>query len=292
MELRHLRYFVMVADEENVTRAATRLHVSQPALSRQIRDLEEELSLSLFERGARSLHLTEAGHVFLTEARAVLQRLDQAVSAVRAVADTSGGEIHVGFAPSLTVEILPDALRRFQEEFPGIHVRLHDLSTQEMLDGLCEGTLDVALMVRPGGRARSKIVFREVRRLAVCVAAHPSHPLARSKKVALGDLSKERLISYDSKEYPEYQAWLKELFSKTGSLPPISEEHESSTGLIAAVEAGRGVALVQEGFDCFSGPRLSVRVLTPKPPPFVVGVAHCRDLRSEPALAFVDSVKG
>src|SRR5690242_10594314 len=107
MELRHLRYFVAVAEEENVSRAALRLHVSQPGLSRQIRDLEEELRLSLFERDAKSLRLTETGRVFLEEARAVLRRVDDAVRAARAVA--SGGELHVGYAPSLTARILPGA---------------------------------------------------------------------------------------------------------------------------------------------------------------------------------------
>src|ERR1700748_3072488 len=110
MELRHLRYFVAVAEEENVTRAAARLHVSQPALSRQIHDLEDEMKLPLLERSAKSVRLTEAGRVFLQEARAVLQRADEAVKKARSVAGGMQGEIRVGYAPSLTVEILPRAL--------------------------------------------------------------------------------------------------------------------------------------------------------------------------------------
>ena len=120
MELRHLRYFVAVAEEQNVTRAAARLHVSQPPLSRQIRDLEEELGVALFNHGAKAVRLTEAGKMFLAEARAVLQRADEAVKAVKAVASGQRGEIHVGFAPSLTVEILPKALRHFQKSSPGV----------------------------------------------------------------------------------------------------------------------------------------------------------------------------
>src|SRR6267378_930323 len=99
MELRHLRYFIGVAEEENVSRAALKLHISQPALSRQIRDLEEELGFSLLERSAKSVRLTEAGRTFLIEARAVLQRAEEAVKAARTVA--AGGELHVGYAPSL-----------------------------------------------------------------------------------------------------------------------------------------------------------------------------------------------
>src|SRR6266481_8230343 len=114
MELRHLRYFVAVAEEQNVTRAAARLHVSQPPLSRQIRDLEDELGIALFEHGAKAVRLTEAGRVFLNEARAVLQRVDEAVQTIKAVASGQRGEIHVGYAPSLTVEVLPRTLRFFQ----------------------------------------------------------------------------------------------------------------------------------------------------------------------------------
>src|SRR5689334_23143937 len=110
MELRHLRYFVAVAEEQNVTRAAARLHVSQPPVSRQIRDLEDELGVPLFERNAHAVRLTEAGIVFLNEARAILRRVEQGVQMVKAVASGTRGELHVGFAPSLTVEILPNAL--------------------------------------------------------------------------------------------------------------------------------------------------------------------------------------
>src|ERR1700761_4475821 len=107
MELRHLRYFVAVAEEENVTRAALKLHVSQPALSRQIRDLEDELGFLLLERSAKSVRLTEAGKIFQREAKAVVQRLDEAVQAARAVAINGRSELNVGFAPSPTARILP-----------------------------------------------------------------------------------------------------------------------------------------------------------------------------------------
>src|SRR5882672_9029214 len=138
MELRHLRYFIGVAEEENVSRAALKLHVSQPALSRQIRDLEDELGFLLLERSAKSVRLTEAGRAFLTEARAVLQRSEDAVKTARAIAG-GAGELHVGYAPSLTARILPRTLRAFQAELPSVRVKLHDLSTEEMLIGLREG---------------------------------------------------------------------------------------------------------------------------------------------------------
>jgi LysR family transcriptional regulator, benzoate and cis,cis-muconate-responsive activator of ben and cat genes len=291
MELRHLRYFVAVAEEQNVTRAAVRLHVSQPPLSRQIRDLEHDLGIALFDHGARSVRLTEAGRVFLKEAQAVLRRVEEAVQTVRAVADGQRGEIDVGYAPSLTVEILPRALRQFQESSPGVRVRLHDLSTQGMLRGLRDGNLHVALMIQTSTRVLDGLVFEEVSRFAVCMAAHPSHPLARSRKVGLENIIEERLIAYTLVDYPEYHAWLATLFGKMKRAPRIAEEHDSSTSLIASVEAGRGIALVQQGFECLAGPRLKVRRLAPAPPPFVVGMAYCKKGLPKVAADFITAVK-
>src|SRR2546422_9018297 len=162
MELRHLGYFVAVAEEQNVTRAAARLHVSQPPLSRQIRDLEDELGVALFEHGPKAVLLPEAGKAFLTEARAVLQRADEAVQMAKAVAHGERGEVHVGYAPSLTVEILPRALRSFQEANPGVRVQLHDLSTQEMLRGLRDGKLHVALMIQTSPKVLTGLIFEEL----------------------------------------------------------------------------------------------------------------------------------
>lgn len=291
MELRHLRYFIAVAEEQNVTRAAARLHLSQPPLSRQIRDLEEELDVALFVHGARALRLTEAGRVFLTEARAVVQRAEEAVQTVKAVANGQSGEIHVGYAPSLTVEWLPRTLRLFQEANPGVRVQLHDLSTQEMLRGLRDGKLQVALLIQLSARVLTGIRFEELHRYAVCVAVHPAHPLARARRVGLEQIDGERLIAYTLADYPEYHSWLSDLFAPLGHPPKIAEEHDSSTSLIASVEAGRGVALVQEGFDCLTGPRLKVRPLRPAPAPLVVGIAYRKEPLSPATEKFIAAAR-
>ena len=291
MELRHLRYFVAVAEEQNVTRAAARLHVSQPPLSRQIRDLEDELGVALFEHGARAVRLTEAGHVFLTEAQAVLRRAAEAVQTVKAVADGQHGEIHVGYAPSLTVQLLPRALRFFQETNPGIRVHLHDLSTQEMLRGLRDGKLHVALLVEASPKVLAAFRFEELQRHAVCVAVHPAHRLARSRLVGLEQVARERLIAFTLVDYPEYHAWIAGLFAAAAHPPKIVEEHDSATSLIAAVEAGRGVALVSQSFDCQAGPRLKLRPIKPPPAPIVVGIARQKEAGSAATVGFVTAAR-
>jgi LysR family transcriptional regulator, benzoate and cis,cis-muconate-responsive activator of ben and cat genes len=285
MELRHLRYFVIVAEEQNITRAAARLHVSQPPLSRQIRDLEMELGVALFERSARSLRLTDAGRVFLIEARAVLTRANEAVHTVKAVASGQEGEIHVGYAPSLTVELLPHALREFQKLLPGVRVALHDASTEEMLTGLKRGELHAAMMPRPGTKALAGLNFDEMRRYNVSVAAHPTHPIAARRTVSLEMLADERLLGYTHADYPEYHDWISDLFSGLGRRPVIAEEHDSATSLVAAVETGRGVAIVPQSFSCFAGARLELRPIRPTPDPIVVGLVLRKSASIPPAVS-------
>ncbi|MEP6671110.1 MAG: LysR substrate-binding domain-containing protein [Chthoniobacter sp.] len=292
MELRHLRYFVAVADEENVTRAAAKLHVAQPAVSRQIRDLEEELGLPLLERTAKSVRLTDAGRVFLQEARAVLARADDAIKTVRAVAGGTSGELNVGYAPSLTVQILPRALRRFQAALPGVKVSLHDLSTEEMLDGLREGRLHVCLGIAPEGGQLRGLKFHELAQYPMGIAVAPGHRFARQRAITLEKAVAEPFIGYSRAGYPEYHTAMTKIFASTGRAPHFAEEHDSVTSLIAAVESGRGIALVPSCMACLAGPRLKILPLKPAIDPVVVG-AVCRKTGASPvAQKFVDAAEG
>lgn len=287
MELRHLRYFVAVAEEENVSRAALKLHVSQPGISRQIHDLEDEIGFQLFERSAKSVRLTGAGKVFLTEARVVLQHADDAVKKARVAAGGTNGEINVGYAPSLTIQILPQALRKFQEKFPGVRVVLHDLSTEEMLSQISERKLQVALTVRPSAKLLRGLNFEELARYEGCVAVAPKNPLAKSKSVSLEQISREPLIAYTRKDYPEYHAMLEKLFAPVGRKPRIIGEHDGVSSIVAAVEAGRGFALVPSCVASMVGPRLKLLPLRPALPPIPVGAVWLKESETELVKHFI-----
>ena len=269
MELRHLRYFVGVAEEENVSRAALKLHVSQPALSRQIRDLEDDLGFLLLERRAKSVRLTEAGRSFLGESRAVLQRVDEAVKTARAVA-CGGDDLHVGYAMSPTVRLLPQTLRAFQAEMPKIRVKLHDLSTEEMLSSLRAGKLQIALMVQSNPAMMRGMHSEKLASVEMRLAVAPNHPFARHRSVKLADLAQCPLIGFNHTEYPDYEEILAAVFAPGKSKPRVAEEHDSVSSLIAAVESGSGAAVVTESIACIAGPRLKLTRISPRPPPLVV----------------------
>jgi DNA-binding transcriptional LysR family regulator len=259
-------------------------------LSRQIRDLEEELGFLLLERRAKSVRLTEAGRAFLTEACAVLQRAEDAVKAARAIA-TGGGELHVGYAPSPTARILPAALRAFQTELPNVRVKLHDLSTEEMLAGLRDGRLQIAFVVRLTPAMLRGLRFEELARDSICLAVAPKHPLARRRTVTLTEAAREPLITYSRKDYPEAHEMLDVMFAGIKGKPRIAEEHDSVSSLIAAVESGAGVALAPQSLTCTAGPRLKLIPLSPAPDPLVIGAAWTKEGLTAAAERFLKCAK-
>jgi DNA-binding transcriptional LysR family regulator len=281
MELRHLRYFVAVAEAENVTRAAARLHVSQPPLTRQIHDLEEELDVALFERNGKSIRLTEAGRVFLKEARAALQRVDEAVAAVRAAAREQHGELQLGYAPSPTVEILPLLLRAFQKQCPNVRVALHDHSSPEMLAGLREGRLHAALMMQPSKQAARDVTFEPLRRYPVGILVPPAHPFVRRRAVSVDDALAEPLVVLSRKEYPDYHEFVARVAGKRMKRLRIAEECDSGPSLMAAIASGKGIAISASIVAIAAGARLRFVPLTPSPPPAVVVLA-CRSVTPTP----------
>jgi DNA-binding transcriptional LysR family regulator len=273
MELRHLRYFVAVAKEQNVSRAALKLHVSQPALSRQIRDLEDEIGFLLLERSAKSVRLTAAGRTFLIESQAVLRRAVGAVEAARAVASGLSEELNVGYAPMPTVKFLPPAVRSFRKQYAGVRVKLHDLSPAEMMTGLHEGDLQLAFLVRPTRAMLRGLRFEEFGRDQMRLAVGRNHALAKLRSISVRQLKNHALVTYTRKDYPEYHAYLGALFGGAKAHPPILEEHGDGVGLVTALETGSGVAVLPQSLEFTTGSRIKLIPIVPAPAPLVVGVA-------------------
>src|SRR3954471_20944169 len=192
MELRHLRYFVAVAEELHFRRAAERLHVSQPPLSQQIRALERELGVTLFERNRRRVELTTAGEALLGEARGILAAVEHAVDLTQRVARGEAGALAIGFVGSAMYGRLPDVLREFHAARPAVQLRLRELPTGAALDALAEGRIDVGV-VRPA-QVEAGIAIDIVRREAVVVALPADHELAARRRLTLRELWGETFV--------------------------------------------------------------------------------------------------
>src|SRR6266850_1902756 len=274
MELRHLRYFVAVAEALNFTKASARLRVAQPALSRQMTDLEDEIGVDLMKRSPRGVTLTAEGKLFLDEVRELLKRADESVEKVRALARGEYGELHVGYAPSPTVEILPPTLAAFQKAVPRVKVLLHDLSSDELIAGLQNAALELAVMVEPIGGQTAGIQFELLRTYPLCVAMTATHPFARLKSVSLEKLAAEPLVGFRRKDYSEYYRIVERVFAAVHAKPRIAVECDSASSLITEVEAGRGVALSSTIFKLVAGKRLLYRPLTGTTEVASVGIAR------------------
>ena len=268
-----MRYFVAVAEMENVSRAALKLHVSQSALSRQIRDLEDETGFCLLERTAKSVRLTDAGRTFLDDARELLRQADDAVKKARAIASEEPTELHVGYSPTPFAEILPKALRRFQRKMPNVHVRLRDWSNKTILDGVRDGRLQLGLIVPPTtASGLQDLRYEELFHERVCVAVAPQHPFARRHVIPITEVVAEPLIGLTREDYPNYYDYLSMIFAKVKQKPRVIEEHDSMAGVMSAVEAGTGVAIGVD-FGYSFGNRVKFLHLTPEPEPISLGLA-------------------
>jgi DNA-binding transcriptional LysR family regulator len=281
MELRHLRYFVAVAEEQNITRAAARLHVSQPPLSRQIRDLEDEVGTPLLERTRRAVRLTPAGWAFLDEAYVILRQVDQAVGAARTAAGAGCRELKLGYAPGPTQEFLRELLRELQAGTPPVRIRLFDLSTGEMMNGLRSGELDAALAVKPQPAMLQGLKFEPLREDPWRVAVAPDHPFARRRTVRLRELLEEPFVIFSRQDYPEHLEGMQAILG--GRRPArlkVALETDSGMTLFAAIEAGTGISILSRSLASTIGARLRLIPLRPEPPPNVIGLAFVPRVRN------------
>ncbi|CAD5374246.1 HTH-type transcriptional regulator BenM [Rubrivivax sp. A210] len=245
MELRHLRYFVAVADEQSFTRAAERLHISQPPLSRQIQDLEEELGTPLFERGSRPLKLTEPGRFFYSHATRLLEQAAQAARATRRVARMER-RLVIGFVASTMYGALPRLVRLFRAALPQVEIALEEMPTLDQIEALKSGRIDVGF-----GRIRLEdaSIKREVLREERLVAAIPmEHALAiPGKPIILAALESQDILVYPRKPRPSYADQVLSLFRDQGLHPAAVHEVQEIQTALGLVAAGMGICVVPEG---------------------------------------------
>jgi DNA-binding transcriptional LysR family regulator len=273
MELRHLRYFIAVAEAANFTKAAAKLRVAQPALSRQVMDLEEEIGVDLMKRSPRGVTLTAEGKLLLEEAKRIISAAEEAVTKVQSLARGEYGELHIGYGPSPSIELLPPAMLAFKKASPKVDVLLHDLSGDEMLHGLREGSLELCVMSEPLEETTAGIEFHSLKQYPICVAMSPQHPLARKKSLTLAEASAEGLVAFRKREYTNYHHLLSRVFGGPRKVPRIAVECDGAATLVTEIEAGRGVAILPSVFVKSIGPRLKLRPITPAPSPLLVGYA-------------------
>lgn len=273
MELRHLRYFVAVAEELHFGRAAERLRMAQPPLSQQIKRLEEELGVELLRRTKRRVELTEAGEAFLREASLALSQVDVAAEAARRADRGETGTLSVGFVGSAAYEVLPEILKAFRERYPEVEVGLEELTTAQQVRALGEGRIEVGFVRPPVGEDGLEVetVLREP-----LVAVLPSdHPLSGQEDVSLGALAEEPFVMTPRRLGPSFYDRIVGACREAGFSPRVVQEAIQMQTIIGMVAAGIGVALVPA-----SEGNLSRRGVVYKP-------IHDEGLEVELAMAWV-----
>lgn len=249
MEFRHIRYFVALAEELNYNRAAKRLHIAQPPLSRQISELEKEIGAQLFHRSKRQVQLTAAGKAFLTKAYQIMDQMEQAYLNARMTATGLEGEIRIGFTGSV-FDVIP-TLKEFRSRFPHIGVYLKHLNSTEQIDAILAGNLDVGVVGVPVYHPQLEVyTLGDVPFMAV-LPEH--HPLASREPLMLRDLAEETFIITPRSTGQLYYDMIIGLFQKARILPNLTIQAYDLQTAMALVESGLGVTIMPAFISSFRG---------------------------------------
>lgn len=258
IELRHLRYFIAVAEELHFTRAAERLCIGQPPLSHSIAQLEAEIGALLFARTKRSVQLTEAGKLLLTDARRILALADTAAQSARAAATGHAGELRIGFTSSTPLTPLFSALiNAYRQQFPAVRLTLLEMTTQHQLVALQQKTLDLAF-VRPQygaehqeqeNSAASALHYLTLRTDPLMVVLPEPHPLATKPQIRLADLATQGFIMYPPQAGTSIYRQLHALCLQAGFTPDTVQQAAEASTIIGLVAAGVGISVLPACFD-------------------------------------------
>ena len=247
MELRHLRYFVMVGEEQHYGRAAQRLHVAQPALSRQIQDLEEEIGCQLFDRLPRGVKISAAGKSLLGDARRILQQVNEATARAKRVALGQSGTLRVGFAESASWHgVVPDSFRQFRQRQPDVELQLNPLSSIEQVEAVRSGRLDAGFVFNMPKTDR-ELDQVQVAPQRLVLAAPKGHPLTKLKTLRLRDMSNADFVWFPRRQSPAYYDRLMHVCFRRGlKSPRIVQEALDQATILSLVSCRLGVAFVSD----------------------------------------------
>jgi len=244
MELRHIRYFLAVAEEMNFTRAAKKVGIGQPPLSQQIRSLEEELGAPLFRRVPRGVELTDSGKAFLPEAQAILAQAEHAKKIAQRGARGELGSLRLGFTSSAAfTRIVQDAIRAFRENYPNVELTLEEEDTTTLLARLSEQTLDTAF-IRPGRNNPDGVQVHRLVEEAMMIALPLDHPLVEGSALPLSALAKDRLLLFPREAGPGFFDEIISACRRAGFEPRIGYEAPQITSVGNMIAAGLGVSIV------------------------------------------------
>ena len=291
MELRHLRYFVAVAREQSFTRAAEKLHIAQPPLSRQIQQFEEELGVELIRRNSRPAYLTDAGRLLYEQAIQVLERIEEMRAMMHRLRQAERGRFSIGFVGSTLYGKLPEVIRRYRAAKPGVEVALMELTSLEQIVALREGRIDVGFGRIPlddPGVARH--LLRNERLVAVLPTGHPL--LDNPGPVRLRDLADEPLIIYPRSPRPSYADQVLALFRAQDLKPhSVTEVRELQTAL-GLVAAQAGTAVVPAGVQQLRRDGIAFRDLVEKDATSPIIMSHRRDDTSTEFAVILELIRG
>ncbi|HET9013640.1 MAG TPA: LysR substrate-binding domain-containing protein [Gemmatimonadaceae bacterium] len=262
MELRHLRYFVAVAEELNFGRAARRLHIAQPPLSRQIRDLEREVGTPLFERGARGVELTHAGRAFLPEVRLTLAQAERAQRTAQRAALGETGRLRVGFVEAATRSgILPDVLSFFRMHLPSIGLSLLEMDSMQQADALRDGRIDIGIVGTVPLDAERWLRVESVFSEPLVLAVPHGHALAGRRRFALADLAAESFVLFPRYAAPTLYDEIVARCRAAGFSPRVTQEAAGWHTMVSLVSAGVGIAFVPQSLSGPPQPAVAFRTV-------------------------------
>lgn len=243
MELRHYRYFVAVAERLNFSQAAQALHVAQPAISRAVQDIEDEIGVPLFVRRKPHIELTAAGATFLKEARRVLAHAQESVELARRSSRGEVGELNLAYVATLSDGLIPRLLRRFRTEFPAVSISMTQMPPARQIEPLESGQVHVGFIGMPELQGAEKLEFQVFREDPLCVALPQAHPLQGESQLPLEALAEQPFLFLAREGSPSYHDWLLAECRRAGFEPRIVQQVECAQTCLELVAAGFGVAL-------------------------------------------------